>query len=154
MENYEINPIYQKKVDALNTFILSKKSFVSNDDLALFLVDKEILEYKCKKCTNDGMWLKKPLTLVLDRLNNLISDNRIENLRFLCPNCFAQIKKKKTLFKKIIKDTQRLCIDCKKRIPNKSLSVDKMKCQSLRCKKCLMKSIELQTPEYDYTNTI
>jgi|APSaa5957512535_1039671.scaffolds.fasta_scaffold201132_2 Zn finger protein HypA/HybF involved in hydrogenase expression len=154
MENYEINPIYQKKVDALNTFILSKKSFVSNDDLALFLVDKEILEYKCKKCDNDGMWFKKPLPLVLDRLNNLISDNRIENLRFLCPNCFAQIKKKKTLFKKIIKDTQRLCIECKKRIPNKSLNINKMKCQSLRCKKCLLTFIESQTPEYDYTKTI
>ena len=93
MENYEINPVYQKKVDALNKFILNKKSFVSNDELALFLVDKDILEYKCKKCTNDGLGLKKPLPLVLDRLNNLISDNRIENLRFLCPNCFAQIKK-------------------------------------------------------------
>ena len=48
----------------------------------------------------DPIWNKKPLDFILDRKNNNILDNDIENIRFLCPNCYSQIKQKKTIFKK------------------------------------------------------
>ena len=46
--------------------------------------------YTCGICGLDAEWLEKPLTLHLDHVNGDYLDNRIENLRFLCPNCHAQ----------------------------------------------------------------
>jgi 5-methylcytosine-specific restriction endonuclease McrA len=46
--------------------------------------------YKCDICKNDGAWNNKPISLQLDHINGISNDNRLENLRFLCPNCHSQ----------------------------------------------------------------
>jgi len=48
-----------------------------------------LLDYKCS-CGNVGEWNGKELVLQLDHINGDNCDNRIENLRFLCPNCHSQ----------------------------------------------------------------
>jgi hypothetical protein len=44
----------------------------------------------CAMCGNAGEWQGKPLTLQLDHVNGKYDDNRLENLRWLCPNCHSQ----------------------------------------------------------------
>ena len=44
----------------------------------------------CEECGQGGKWKGKPLTLHLDHMNGERKDNRVENLRFLCPNCHSQ----------------------------------------------------------------
>lgn len=47
-------------------------------------------ELRCQDCGLADTWNGKPLTLQVDHVNADNSDNRPENLRFLCPNCHSQ----------------------------------------------------------------
>lgn len=57
-----------------------------------------------EKCAVCGLveWQGKTLKLDVDHINGVPNDNRVENLRFLCPNCHRQTptwgnKKRKTV---------------------------------------------------------
>ena len=92
MTNYEINFIFKERIKKLDKFILSKKGkSISDDLLSVYIIEKELLKNQCKKCNQEAIWQQKPLQLILDRVNNIITDNRLVNLRFLCPNCFSQL---------------------------------------------------------------
>jgi len=44
----------------------------------------------CSVCGVEDQWQGRPMTLELDHINGINTDNRAENLRFLCPNCHSQ----------------------------------------------------------------
>ena len=69
--------------------ILVANSTYARHCLKRRLVEEGRLEYKCV-CGNTGHWMNAHLVLHLDHINGIFNDNRIENLRFLCPNCHAQ----------------------------------------------------------------
>ena len=52
---------------------------------------KENIEYKCKICGLEPFWNGKELSLTLDHINGHNKDNRLENLRWVCPNCDRQL---------------------------------------------------------------
>ena len=54
------------------------------------IIKEKFIEYRCVFCGNDGNWYGNKLSLHLDHKNGVNDDNRIENLRFLCPNCHSQ----------------------------------------------------------------
>lgn len=49
-----------------------------------------LLDNKCAVCSCPPTWREEPLVLVLDHINGKNTDNRLENLRLLCPNCNSQ----------------------------------------------------------------
>lgn len=49
-----------------------------------------LLPYRCSICGNSGRWNEQELTLEIDHINGDHFDNRLANLRFLCPNCHSQ----------------------------------------------------------------
>jgi hypothetical protein len=53
------------------------------------LLDEGIKLHKCEYC-GITEWNGKPTPLELDHINGINTDNRLENLRLLCPNCHAQ----------------------------------------------------------------
>ena len=57
--------------------------------LRRFIIKNNILPYKCA-CCGITKWNNKTLSLELDHINGINDDNRLENLRFLCPNCHSQ----------------------------------------------------------------
>lgn len=70
--------------------------FVSNTTYGLRTVRDYYLKitnkYECKHCSLNE-WNHKPLTLILNYKNNNKKDARLENLEWLCPNCFNLLKK-------------------------------------------------------------
>jgi len=91
MDHYGIPVPYGTKTYTRHTdeMIFSVDSNYGNKSLRKKVLKEELLEYKCQGCGISD-WQDKPLTLQLDHVNGNNRDNRLENLRFLCPNCHAQ----------------------------------------------------------------
>ncbi|CAM5269170.1 hypothetical protein GCM10010233_29720 [Streptomyces pseudogriseolus] len=44
---------------------------------------------KCAECGTGPKWLGRPMTREVDHIDGDWSNDRLENLRLLCPNCHA-----------------------------------------------------------------
>ena len=72
-----------------NEEIFTKDSRYSNELVKQRIVKDNLLEYRCSKCGIDS-WQGETIVLDLDHINGDNCDNRLENLRYLCPNCHSQ----------------------------------------------------------------
>ncbi len=70
-----------------------KEAFVEGSTMSRGGIKKRLLEkgvdYKCEICEISA-YNGLPISLQLDHINGINNDNRVENLRFLCPNCHSQ----------------------------------------------------------------
>ena len=78
------------KKNSLDLFIENCKS--GRSTIKKRIIDESLIDYKCCMCDNNGEWMGEKITLILDHINGINNDNRLENLRFLCPNCNSTLK--------------------------------------------------------------
>jgi 5-methylcytosine-specific restriction endonuclease McrA len=69
--------------------ISNLEDYSSRASIRKTILKENLIEYKCSEC-NVIEWNGKTLSLHLDHINGVNNDNRLENLRFLCPNCHSQ----------------------------------------------------------------
>ena len=116
-----------------NIFI--KDSTAAQSTLRRWYLKGHYTEYKCSICGQEPVWNGKELTLTLDHVNGINNDDRLENLRWVCPNCDRQLDtfgarnpNKKTAYNQT--HLKNYCIDCGKEITF----------QATRCVDCYNKS--------------
>ncbi len=71
--------------------VFSENSSYARHSLKKRIIDNNLIEYVCAICTTGPMWQGKEMPLILDHINGVNNDNRLENLRFVCSNCDSQL---------------------------------------------------------------
>lgn len=69
--------------------LLVESSTASRQNVKLRLYQEGLKQRRCELCGQDEVWRGGRLALILDHINGVRNDNRIENLRMVCPNCAA-----------------------------------------------------------------
>jgi Zn finger protein HypA/HybF involved in hydrogenase expression len=121
--------------------ILVVNSSYSRKALKQRLLQEGLLSNSCFRCGLDPIWWNESLVLIIDHINGINNDNRLENLRLVCPNCNSQLSTFSGRNRKI-KLAPRFCTDC-------GTSVTKVK-GTLRCKPCNGKWVGSKTRVIDW----
>ena len=72
--------------------ILVENSNYSRTNLKRRLYEEDLKKHKCELCGQGEEWNGKHMSLILDHINGVYNDNRLLNLRILCPNCNATLE--------------------------------------------------------------
>lgn len=109
-----------------------ENNLIKSDTIKIKLIEFSILPYECNECHIKNLWNNKKLILQLDHKDGNHRNNKLENLRWLCPNCHSQTDTFCGKHKK--KSKPNFCKNCNKNIHRKSTI----------CKKCSSKNYGLQ----------
>lgn len=130
--NIDISHFTSNKVNSKRSEedIFIKDSKTAQSVLRRWYKKGNYTEYKCSICGQEPFWQGKELTLILDHINGYNKDDRLENLRWVCPNCNQQLDT--TNGKNINHKEHKIntCVDCGKKISQKAI----------RCIQCEMKN--------------
>jgi len=71
--------------------VLVEGSTYSRSNLKHRLFANGLKERRCERCGQGELWRGNSMSLILDHINGVPDDNRIENLQIVCPNCAATL---------------------------------------------------------------
>ena len=71
--------------------VFCEDSNVARHAVKANILRRNLIEYRCSCCGIGPEWQGKPMPLILDHINGVNNDNRLENLRFVCSNCDSQL---------------------------------------------------------------
>jgi len=72
--------------------VLVENSTYNRGNLKRRLYAEGLKERRCELCGQDEHWHGRKMALILDHINGVATDNRLKNLRIVCPNCAATLE--------------------------------------------------------------
>ena len=91
--SWQKRPDYEPRVGTKEKYsleeVFKEHSTISQKVLRGYVERHKVIPYKCSNCGCDGHWQNGIISLELDHINGDNTNNLIENLRYLCPNCHA-----------------------------------------------------------------
>lgn len=94
IEKYGISTAHfgtAEKIERCPENVFVENSTATQAVLRRWYVKGNYTEYKCAICGLLPVWQGKELVLTLDHINGHNKDDRLENLRWVCPNCDRQL---------------------------------------------------------------
>lgn len=126
--------------------LFCENSTISRNQVRKRIIKDNLIDYNCNKCQLKN-WQGEEISLQLDHINGINNDHRLENLRWLCPNCHSQTKTyagrniKSKKFKESNKKIK-YC-DC-----GNAISIKSNNCRSCAAKNCSKEKITWPSREY------
>jgi hypothetical protein len=71
--------------------VLVEHSTFTRGHLKQRLFAAGLKDRRCELCGQGEIWRGRTMSLILDHVNGVADDNRIENLQIVCPNCAATL---------------------------------------------------------------
>jgi hypothetical protein len=71
--------------------VLVEHSTYNRHKLKQRLYNADLKDRICELCGQNEEWQGRHMSLILDHINGVADDNRLENLRIVCPNCNATL---------------------------------------------------------------
>jgi HNH endonuclease len=84
------NPRLNAQPTPVEEYLIEGK-VVNGNHLKRKLYQSNLKTPVCELCGQDENWRGMKMSLILDHINGVHDDNRIENLRIVCPNCNATL---------------------------------------------------------------
>lgn len=75
----------------LDEILIENSLYRSSSSLKARLYKEGLKTHFCELCGQDEIWMGKRISLILDHINGVSNDNRLDNLRIVCPNCNATL---------------------------------------------------------------
>lgn len=72
--------------------VLVRNSSYSRGNLKARLFEEGLKERRCEMCGQGERWQGRWMSLILDHINGVPDDNRLQNLQVVCPNCAATLE--------------------------------------------------------------
>ena len=122
----KINKLHRFNKIPTEKILVENSTYVSTSTLKNRLYKEGLKIRICELCGQNEEWHDNHMSLILDHINGIPTDNRIENLRIVCPNCNATLsthggKNVKHTIKynycncgEIIGKNSKLCSNCEK----------------------------------------
>jgi hypothetical protein len=92
ISHFNANAVRVKKLREFNKIpteeiLVENSTYAWTNNLKIRLYNEGLKKRICEKCGQDENWFGEHMSLILDHINGKNDDNRIENLRIVCPNC-------------------------------------------------------------------
>jgi hypothetical protein len=90
--NYGCGSTVETKALTLEEILVENSTYRDTRKIKEKLYKAGLKKRKCELCPQDEYWYGKKISLILDHINGVNNDHRLENLRIVCPNCNATLE--------------------------------------------------------------